>query len=143
MKRSSSWRSRVLSTDSDCADVSTWAEAEPVSPAPRLTSVMLLATSCGALRRLLHVAGDFLRRRALLLDRRGDGRGDLGDLADGRADLLDRRDRLLRRRLHAGDLRADLLGRLGGLAGQRLDLAARPPRSRGRPRRRAPPRWWR
>jgi hypothetical protein len=34
----------LLSLDSDCAEASTWAEAEPVSPAPRLTSVMLVAT---------------------------------------------------------------------------------------------------
>jgi len=34
----------LLSLDSDCADASTWADAEPVSFAPRLTSVMLVAT---------------------------------------------------------------------------------------------------
>ena len=34
----------MLSLDSDCAEASTCAEAEPVSPAPRLTSVMLVAT---------------------------------------------------------------------------------------------------
>ena len=74
----------------------------------------------GALRRLLHVAGDLLRRGALLFHRRGDGRGDLRQLLDGAADLLDRADRLLRRRLDAGDLLADLAGRLRGLLGQRL-----------------------
>jgi hypothetical protein len=66
--------------------------------------------------------GDFLSGGALLLDGGRDGRGDLGDLADGAADLLDRRHRLLRRGLHAGDLATDLVGRLGGLGGQRLDL---------------------
>ena len=35
----------VLSRESDCAEASTCAEAEPVSPAPRLTSVILAATS--------------------------------------------------------------------------------------------------
>jgi hypothetical protein len=39
--------------------------------------------------RLLDVARDLLRRRALLLDGGGDGRRDLADLADRRADLAD------------------------------------------------------
>ena len=76
----------------------------------------------GALRGLLHVAGNFLRRRALLFHRGRDGRGDLRQLLDGAADLLDRADRFLGRRLDAGDLLADLAGRLGGLLGQRLDF---------------------
>ena len=80
---------RLLSLDSDCAEASTCAEAEPVSPAPRLTSVMLVATWRGAVGGLLDVAGDLLGRRALLLDRGRDGRGDLRDAADGPADLLD------------------------------------------------------
>src|ERR1700681_2125118 len=42
---STSTLSRLLCRDSDCADDSTRAEAVPVSPAPRLTSVMLAATS--------------------------------------------------------------------------------------------------
>src|SRR5260221_12747360 len=42
----------------------------------------------GALRRLLHVARDLLRRRALLLDRRGDRRRDLVDRTDRPADAL-------------------------------------------------------
>ena len=41
-----------------------------------------------ALRGLLHVAGDFLGRRALLLDRGGDGRGDLRHPVDGAGDLV-------------------------------------------------------
>jgi len=43
----------------------------------------------GADGRLLDVAGDLLRRRALLLDDGGDGRRDLDDLADRSADLAD------------------------------------------------------
>ena len=74
----------------------------------------------GALRRLLHVAGNLLRRRALLFHRRRDGRGDLRQFFDGAADFLDGVDRLLGRGLDAGDLLADLAGRLRGLLGQRL-----------------------
>jgi hypothetical protein len=43
-----------------------------------------------ALRGLLHAAGNFLGRSALLLHRGGDRRGDLVDLADGGADLANR-----------------------------------------------------
>ena len=110
----------MLSLDSDCAEERTCAEAEPVSPAPRLTSVIFDGTMRGALGGLADIARDFLRCGALLLDRRGDRRGDLRDAPDGAADLLDGGDRILRRGLHAGDLRADLLGRLGGLRGERL-----------------------
>src|SRR6478735_10556500 len=35
---------RLFSLESNCADESTCEEAEPVSPAPRLTSAMLVAT---------------------------------------------------------------------------------------------------
>src|SRR6267154_1087417 len=35
---------RLFSLESNCADESTWEAAEPVSPAPRLTSAMLVAT---------------------------------------------------------------------------------------------------
>src|SRR5260370_35644367 len=35
---------RLFSLESSCADESTCEEAEPVSPAPRLTSAMLVAT---------------------------------------------------------------------------------------------------
>ena len=83
---------------------------------------MLVATCAVPLAASLDVAGDLLRRRALLLDRGRDRGRDLRDAADGAADLLDGGDRVLRRGLHAGDLRADLLGRLGGLRGERLDL---------------------
>ena len=43
----------------------------------------------GAERRLLHVAGDLLRRRALLFDGAGDRGGDLVHLVDRRRDSLD------------------------------------------------------
>src|SRR4029077_587696 len=58
----------------------------------------------GPLRDVLDVARDFLRRRALLLHGGRNRGGDIGDLADGRADLLDGRDRFLRRLLHAGNM---------------------------------------
>ena len=74
----------------------------------------------GAFGGLLHVAGDFLRRRALLFDRSGNGRGDLRQLFDGAADLLDRVHRVLGRGLDTRDLLTDLAGGLCGLLGQRL-----------------------
>jgi hypothetical protein len=40
---STSLRKRVLSVESDCAEDSTLDDATPVSPAPRLTSAMLVA----------------------------------------------------------------------------------------------------
>jgi hypothetical protein len=43
MKRSSSWRNRVLSLDSVRAEFSTSSDADPVSVAPRLTLVILAA----------------------------------------------------------------------------------------------------
>src|SRR5215470_5258585 len=46
----------------------------------------------GAMRRLMGIARDLLRRRTLLLDRGGDGGCDLTDLADDAADALDRID---------------------------------------------------
>ena len=76
----------------------------------------------GALRRLLDVAGNFLRRRALLFDRGGNGRGDLRKLFDGAGDVLDRADQFLGRRLDAGNLLADFAGCFRRLLGQRLDL---------------------
>ena len=114
----------LLSLASDCADDSTCEDAEPVSAAPLVDVGDVGGDLGGALGGLLDVAGDLGRRRALLLDRGGDGGGDLGDAADGAADLLDGGDRVVGRRLHAGDLGADLAGRLGGLGGERLDLLA-------------------
>ena len=55
----------------------------------------LLRAGCG----LLHIAGDFLGRHALLFDRGGDGRGDLVDVADGLGDAFDGMHRVLGRRL--------------------------------------------
>src|SRR6266404_3311879 len=49
-----------------------------------------------ALRGLLDIARNFLRRGALLFHRCCDGCRDLGDLADRRSDCLDGRHRLLR-----------------------------------------------
>src|SRR5207244_10730682 len=72
----------------------------------------------GAARDVLNAARDLLRRRALLFHGAGDGRGNLGNLADGAADLLDRGDRFLGRALHARDVIGDLVGRLGSLARQ-------------------------
>jgi hypothetical protein len=42
---STSIRSLLPSQDSSLAEANTWLEAEPVSPAPALTSMMLAATS--------------------------------------------------------------------------------------------------
>src|SRR4051794_36925003 len=53
---------RLLSPDNDCAAESTWVEAEPVSEAPRCTSVMLEETcwvpcaACCTLREISCVA---------------------------------------------------------------------------------------
>src|SRR3954468_11973980 len=76
----------------------------------------------GALRRLLDVAGDFLGGSALLLHRRGDGRGDFRHPADRVADLLDGPDGVAGRCLDAGYLDRNLAGGTCGLPGQRLDL---------------------
>ena len=77
----------------------------------------------GAVGRLLHVAGDFARRRALLIDGGGDLAGDFVDLGDGAADRLDRADGFAGGVLDALDLRGNFLGRLRGLVGERLDFA--------------------
>ena len=74
------------------------------------------------LRGLLHVAGDFLRRRALLFHGGCDRRGNFRQLSDGARDFLDGADRILGRSLDTGDLLTDLAGGLGGLFGQRLHL---------------------
>src|SRR5260370_16596734 len=56
---------RLFSLESSCADESTCEEAEPVSPAPRLTSAMLVATwvepiaACCTLRAISWVAPPF------------------------------------------------------------------------------------
>ena len=74
--------SRLLSPDSDCAADRTC--ARPIRFRRRRAHVGDVGRDLlGALRRLLHVAGDLLRRRALLFHGRRDGRGDLRQLLDG------------------------------------------------------------
>src|SRR6185369_4812854 len=75
-----------------------------------------------ALRCQLRVRRYFAGRRILLLDRAGDDRGHLVDLAHGVADFADRLDGGFGRRLDQADVLADLGGRFRGLLGQRLDL---------------------
>ena len=93
---------------------------EPVSLAPRCTSVMLEETcwvpwaACCTLREISCVAAPCSSTAGR------NGRGDLRQPFDGAADLLDRVHRLLGRALDAGDLLADLAGGLRGLLGQRL-----------------------
>jgi len=52
-------------------------------------------------------------------------------------------DRFLGRRLDAADLLADLAGGFRSLLGQRLHFGRHDRKTRGRLRRRVPPRWWR
>src|SRR4029077_3130350 len=54
----------------------------------------------GAMSRLLNVARDLLRCRALLLNGGGNRRSDLRDALDGRSDFLDGANRVLSGRLH-------------------------------------------
>jgi len=95
-------------------------EAEPVSEAPRCTSVMLAETcwvpcaACWTLREISCVAAPCSSHGGR------NGRGNLRQSFDGAADLLDGAYRVLGRRLDAGDLLADLAGRLRSLFGQRL-----------------------
>src|SRR6185312_13460745 len=65
----------------------------------------------GALRRVLRGAGDLLGRGALFLHGGGNRSRDLVDLADDRADALDRVDGLARDLLDVGDLLGYLIGR--------------------------------
>jgi hypothetical protein len=74
----------------------------------------------GAIRCLQHVAGYFLRRGALLLDRGGDLARYFVDLGNRAADDLDGVDGFARCVLDILYLRGDFLRRLGGLIGQRL-----------------------
>src|SRR5229473_37051 len=69
----------------------------------------------GAVRGLLHVAGDLACRRSLLSDGLRDGIGDLVDFGDGPANRLDRADGFAGRGLNALDLRRNFLRRLRGL----------------------------
>ena len=69
---------------------------------------------------LLH---DLSGHRGLLLDRGGDGGGDLVHFADCGADIAHGVHRLRRGGADRDDLRADFLGSTRGLSGQRLHLA--------------------
>ena len=114
----------MLSPDSDCAADRTCEEAEPVSLAPRCTSVMLDADLRGALRGLLDVARNFLRRGALLFHRAAM----VEEISDIRPMVspisLIAPTKSCGRGLDAGDLLADLAGRLGGLLGERLHFGS-------------------
>ena len=88
-------------------------------------------------------AADFLGDGALFLDRAGDRRGGLAHAVDGMGDFRHGGGDLPDHALHGADLGADVVGGAGGLRRQALSPRRRPRRSRGRPRRRAPPRWWR
>ncbi len=76
----------------------------------------ILRDVLGSLRRKLRRAGDLLGRSALFLHGSRDRGCDFVDLADDRADALDRVDGLAGDLLDVGDLVRDLLGRLRGLA---------------------------
>src|ERR1700722_4270723 len=66
-------------------------------------------------RSLLHIAGNFLRRRPLLFDSRRNRARNFGNPGDGAPYLRYCRDRMLGSGLHLRHLGGDLLGRLGGL----------------------------
>ncbi|MEA2737937.1 MAG: hypothetical protein QOH05_1244 [Acetobacteraceae bacterium] len=70
------------------------------------------------------VAGDFRRRRALLLDRRGDRAGDRVDLGDGRLDPSHRRHRGFGRGAHLIDMARYFLRRTGSLGSECLHLGS-------------------
>ena len=93
---STSLRSRLESRDSDWAAERTCDDAVPVSDAPRCTSAGIRGNRVGALGGLLHVAGDFLRRCALLFHGGCNRRGDFGELFDRARDFLDGVDGVLR-----------------------------------------------
>ena len=113
---------RLLSPDSDCAADRTCEEAEPVSLAPRCTSVMLDETcrvpsaACCTLREISWVAAPCSSTAAAMAEEISDSLSMVPLIS------LIALDRLLRRRLDAADLLADLAGRLRGLLGQRLHL---------------------
>src|ERR1700679_2846575 len=86
-------------------------------------AVDVIADFPRAIGRLKYVAGDFARRRALLIDCSCDLAGYFVDLRDGPNNGLDSADGVAGGILDALDLRGNLLRRLGGLVGQSLDLA--------------------
>ena len=113
------FQARALLRDSDWAEASTCAEAEPVSPAPRFTSLMLDATSevpfaawC-TLWAMSCVAAPCCSTAAAMVPVISEMRLMVAPIS------LMASTELLGRGLHAADLGADLLGRLGGLGGER------------------------
>ena len=83
---------------------------------------MLTVTSRVGERRLLHVARDFGRGGALLLDGCGNGGGDPAHFLDGHGNAPDRLDRLAGFGLDLVDLGLDFAGGVRCLAGEALDL---------------------
>ena len=112
----------MLSPDSDCAAESTCDEADPVSLAPRCTSVMwddtcwVPCAACCTLREISCVAAPCSSTAAAMVEEISDSFSMVPLIS------LMAVTELLRRGLDAGDLLADLAGRLGGLLGQRLDF---------------------
>jgi len=96
--------SRLLSVESDLAEASTCEDAEPVFAGALVDLGDVAGDLAGAARHFLHVAGDFAGGGALRFDRSRDPSGDVRNLPDRAADLLDRRDGRVRRGLDAGDL---------------------------------------
>jgi hypothetical protein len=87
-------------------------------------AVYVVGNHLGALCGLLSAAGNFLRRRALLFDCRGNRGGNSVHLADDSANSLDRLDSLQGNFLNRRDLSGYLFGGICGLAGQRLNSDA-------------------
>ncbi len=112
---------RVLSAASDCAADRTCDEAEPVSPAPRCTSVMLERDlrACPERHAGCCAQSPASPRPALPPPRRSSRRSPTSGRSCSLISLIAAH-RVLRRRLDAGDLLTDLAGRLRGLLGQRL-----------------------
>src|SRR6266480_4745560 len=81
---------RLLSPDSDCAAERTSDEADPVSPAPRCTSVMFehISDAGSSFRQFADAVIGFLRLIHRLV-------GDAGGFLDLAADFIDRRGHLL------------------------------------------------
>ena len=115
---------RLLSLDSDWAAESTCEEADPVSLAPRCTSMMLerdllrALAACCTLREISCVAAPCSSTAAAIVEDISDSFSMVPAIS-----LMAPTD-LLRRRLDAGDLLADLAGRFRGLLGQRLHLGS-------------------
>jgi hypothetical protein len=116
------------------ADFTFFAAAPAASDAD---AVYVVGNHLGALCGPLSAAGNFLRRRALLFDCRGNRGGNSVHLADDSANSLDRLDSLQGNFLNRRDLSRYLFGGICGLAGQRLDLGCnhcKPPAGLPRPR---------